>query len=150
MKKIVRIAAGWGVASLAFLFAFPAVADTSSATWGNSMSYTTGAAAQAVYNQAQDDYLRRNGMVPGTVVYTDNSTRYTTNTTNCMVTGGCQTGGTATNVNGYTSTATTIAGVGNTVSSGSAVSTTGTKQDSTATSVNVPASSIDAITIGGK
>ncbi len=112
--------------TLILLIATPVMAkdqgQSASATWGNSVSVFDSSAA---YNNAMAGYLMRHRIGPySSSIYNDNSTNYTTNTTNCSVAGGCQTGGTMIAINGYS--ATNITGNGNTVTTG--ISTIGTHQ----------------------
>ncbi len=120
-----------------------AASQSASSTWGDSVTTPD---ATAAYNNALTGYVMRHRIGPyssALLTYTDRSTNYTT--TNCTVAGGCQTGGSTVSVNGYT--ATTVTGNGNVISTG--VTTTGTNQTSTATSLVTPGGPINTITIGG-
>ena len=120
-----------------------AASQSASSSWGDSVTITN---ATAAYNNALTGYVMRHRIGPyssAMITYTDRSTNYAT--TNCTVAGGCQTGGSTVSVNGYT--ATTVTGNGNVITTG--VTTLGTNQTSTATSLVTPGGPINTVTIGG-
>lgn len=89
-------------------------ANDPSAGWNNSMGYQDPSAVQGGFERAYLEHrLRKEGARPPVTYNTSVSTTNTATTQNCNVPGGCQNGGEATNINGYSSIA--VEGMGNKV-----------------------------------
>lgn len=87
------------VAIIGMFVAIRANADDAARGWSNSMSYSSPSQQSVDFNKAQQELLARKGLLGNHVTNND----YSTTTTNCKAAGACQHGGTATNVNGYSS-----------------------------------------------
>lgn len=124
--------------------------EPAAAGWSDSISYASPSEKSLQYSQAYQEYLARRGALMGVskVTYNDHrvSNDHSTNTTECSVAGACQTGGTATNINGYT--ANNVGGTGNSVSTN--ISTNDTSQTAGATSSVVPKLDSDVVIIGNQ
>lgn len=108
--------------------------ENAAPTWGDSMGYSSVAERSLQYSQAYNNFLMRRGQLQGVTNYTDNRTVYDNSVTDCRVAGSCQSGGSATNINGYVA----VDAAGNNNNLAVDIDTQGTTQNASSTPVSIP------------
>lgn len=107
--------------------------ENAAPTWGDSMGYSSVAEQSLTHQRAYTAFLMRRGALQGATVYNDQRTIHDNSVTECRVAGSCQSGGSATNINGMVSV---TGGTGNNTVVD--VETQDTNQSANATTVSVP------------
>jgi len=108
--------------------------ENAAPTWGDSMGYSSVAERSLQYSQAYNNFLMRRGALQGATVYNDNRTVHDNSVTECRVAGSCQSGGSATNINGYVA----VDAGGNNNDLAIDIDTQGTNQNASSTPVSIP------------